>query len=181
MSPLFWEKTSAGGWSVTSSNNMTLSRRHTGLRCSRYLLLLNMLGLFFCASLQAAPQQLAVLTVEVIDIDPQAGGLLLVGLFRGEESWPKLKNALQLRQVAPNSKRLSVQFPDLPYADNYAVEIHHDENTNGKFDMRWLPYPRPKEGVGVSNNRFGFGHPDFSDARFSIDSPQKSIQIRMHY
>ena len=134
-----------------------------------------------CASLQAATLQYGNLTVEVVAVNPQAGGLLHIGLFRGEESWPKLKNALQVKQVSPRSEKLNVQFQNLPYAENYAVEIHHDENANHKFDMRWLPYPRPKEGVGVSNNSFGFGHPNFSDARFTLDSPEKQIRIEMHY
>jgi len=121
------------------------------------------------------------LTITIDGIKPAAGGVLRVALFQGEEAWPKLKNAFQLKQVSPTAEQMSVQYPDLAYADNYAVEIHHDENGNGKFDMRWLPYPRPKEGVGVSNNTFGFGHPDFSDARFSFRSPEKKIQIKMRY
>lgn len=160
---------------------MKFPHNRLALHCFRSLLLLGALGLFFISSVQAASSQIGVLTIDIVDVDPQAGGQLQVGLFRGEESWPKLKNALLVKQMTPDSEHLSVQFSDLPYADNYAVEIHHDENSNGKFDMRWLPYPRPKEGVGVSNNTFGFGHPDFSDARFPLDSPQKSIQIRMYY
>lgn len=146
-----------------------------------HFVLLNFFLLTSCLGLQAEPPKLGHLTVEIVGIDPQAGGLLLVGLFRGEDSWPKLKNSLQLKRLSPSAKRMSIQFVDLPYADNYAIEIHHDENANGKFDMRWLPYPRPKEGVGVSNNKFGFGHPDFSEARFAIEAAEQSIQVQMHY
>ncbi len=121
------------------------------------------------------------LTVAVSGIKSSAGGTLRVALFRGEKGWPKFKNAWQTREIPPTAETLKIVFSNLLYADNYAVEIHHDENGNGKFDMRWLPYPRPKEGVGVSNNSFGFGHPDFTEARFTVDSPEQQIHIQMHY
>lgn len=121
------------------------------------------------------------LTVRLSQIEPSRGGTLRIALFRGEQGWPKLKNAFRQQQVAASQTQLEVRFTDLPYADDYAIEVHHDENCNGKFDMRWFPYPRPKEGVGVSNNSFGIGHPDFADARFSLSQPQQNLQIRLHY
>lgn len=134
-----------------------------------------------CAPVNAEPRQEGTLTVEISGIETQAGGVLRVALFRGESGWPKLNNAIKLQQLPASSEQLSLRFDKLPHADNYAIEIHHDENGNNKFDMRWLPYPRPKEGVGVSNNRFGFGHPDFADARFSFNEPAMTIHIQMRY
>jgi uncharacterized protein (DUF2141 family) len=121
------------------------------------------------------------LRVEVTGVNAVAGGVLRVALFRGEAAWPKLKNALQLQEIAVSTERVAVEFVKLAYGDDYAIEIHHDENGNGKFDMRWLPYPRPKEGVGVSNNTFGFGHPDFEDARFSVQAAEQTMQVEMRY
>jgi uncharacterized protein (DUF2141 family) len=129
----------------------------------------------------AEPALSGQLSVNIIGIKPSAGGTLRVALFQGEQGWPKLAAALISKNVPATGPQLSVQFEKLAYANDYAIEVHHDENSNGKFDMRWLPYPRPKEGVGVSNNIFGFGHPDFVDARFSIDSPEKTLEIRMRY
>lgn len=140
-----------------------------------------LISVFAVAPVAADNHQTGTLTVTIDGIKAAAGGILRVALFRGDAGWPKLKNAFQVQQVAVTEEQFSIQFSALPYADNYAIEIHHDENSNGKFDMRWLPYPRPKEGVGVSNNTFGFGHPDFSEARFSLEGPEKSIQIGMHY
>lgn len=137
--------------------------------------------LLFGAPLQAAEPLPAKLTVEIRGIDAQAGGLLRIGLFRGERGWPKLKNAAVLKQLPATADNLSFSFEALPSADDYAIEIHHDENRNGQFDMRWFPYPRPKEGVGVSNNSFGFGHPKFDSARFTLRAPETTIQIRMRY
>jgi len=148
---------------------------------NRFAGLLGLLFLLSCSSSAAAPVAVGTLLVDVAEIDPNAGGRLRVALFRGEQGWPKLKNALQVQEIVPTGEQIRVRFSILPLADDYAIEIHHDENSNGKFDMRWLPYPRPKEGVGVSNNSFGFGHPGFSDARFSVDRPEQKIQIRMRY
>ncbi|WP_303722075.1 DUF2141 domain-containing protein [Malonomonas rubra] len=134
-----------------------------------------------CSPVNAEPQQEGILRVAISSINTQAGGILRVALFRGESGWPKLKNAFELKQLPATAEQLELRFEKLPYADDYAIEVHHDENGNGKFDMRWLPYPRPKEGVGVSNNQFGFGHPDFIDARFSLSSPETTISIQMRY
>ncbi|WP_161947648.1 DUF2141 domain-containing protein [Malonomonas rubra] len=119
--------------------------------------------------------------MQLSGIDTDKGGRLRVALFRGEQGWPKLENATLLQQLAAGQSEIEVLFSDLPYADDYAVEVHHDENGNGKFDMRWLPYPRPKEGVGVSNNSSGFGHPSFDSARFSFSRSQQEISIHMRY
>lgn len=121
------------------------------------------------------------LHVRIQEINVHAGGSLHVALFREEKGWPKLKAAWQIHDVAATERTMEVLFKNLPYAENYAVEIHHDENSNGKFDMRWFPYPRPREGVGVSNNRFGFGPPDFNEACFSLDVSRKSLSILMRY
>lgn len=147
----------------------------------RCILLISMLiscsGLF--ASVSA--EETGVLSVEISAVNPRAGGTLQVALFRSNAGWPKFSNAWKIRILTELDQRVIVRFTDLPFAENYAVEVHHDENDNGKFDMRWFPYPRPKEGVGVSNNKFGIGPPDFADARFALDRPEKSIKILMHY
>jgi len=140
--------------------------------------------LFVCAigvATASEQQERGDLIVEISGLQPAAGGQLRVALFVGEEGWPKLQQAFRLQQLAVSAAQLQVKFAELPWRDDYAIEVHHDENANGKFDMRWLPYPKPKEGVGVSNNRFGFGHPDFSAARFAFESREKIIDIQMRY
>ena len=146
----------------------------------RYPLLLCLLLFVFVTGAIAAPR-FGQLQIKLVSIKHRAGGNLRVGLFRGEDSWPKFKNALQTRTLAVTAAQQLITFEQLPFADDYAIEVHHDENGNGKFDMRWFTYPKPKEGVGVSNNDSGFGHPDFDDARFSLDQGDKTVQIEMRY
>jgi len=147
----------------------------------RLLLFLSLLILPTHPLWAATPPATGMLRVNISGIRPLAGGQLRVALFRGARGWPKLTRALRLQTLPVAAEQTEVAFPGLPPADNYAVEVHHDENGNGKVDMRWFPYPRPKEGVGVSNNRIGFGPPDFTDARFRLDGAEKTIEIRMHY
>ena len=144
--------------------------------------LLIILLLLLAATLANSDQRgTATLSVTITAINPDAGGNLRVALFGSEQGWPKFQNSLQTQIHPATSSELQVQFTGLPYADNYAVEVHHDANGNGKFDMRWFPYPRPKEGVGVSNDTLGFGPPDFNAARFSIDKPHTLLEIPLHY
>jgi uncharacterized protein (DUF2141 family) len=121
------------------------------------------------------------LEIQVTGLQTAAGGQLRVALYRGDRGWPKMANARQLQTLAVDREQLSLRFENLPYAEDYAILVHHDQNGNGKFDMRWFPYPRPKEGVGVSNNIHGFGSPKFSAARFTLSTARHSLTIEMRY
>lgn len=145
------------------------------------ILLIACLCLGGAAPLLAAVGDSARLCVDMVEVKASADGPLRVALFRGRDGWPKFSAALQVQSVPASAKRVRVIFPDLPPAADYAVQVHHDQNGNGKFDMRWFPYPRPEEGVGVSNNHFGFGPPDFSAARFELGPREKQLVIQMHY
>ena len=147
----------------------------------RYLLALSLVLFVPGIGLTASAEPACQLQVQLVSVAARAGGNLRVALFRGELSWPKFKNSLQVQTLPANSDSLLIDFGAQACADDYALEVHHDENGNGKFDMRWFPYPRPKEGVGVSNNDSGFGHPDFDEARFSLDQGKKTVQIEMRY
>ena len=108
-------------------------------------------------------------------------GQALVAIFDSKDAWPKLEKALRIEKVKPVKESLSVTFSDLPPGE-YAVEVIHDENENGKLDMRWLPYPRPAEGAGVSNDAAAtIGPPSWGDARFRIGAGGGVITIHMRY
>ncbi|HEY9169767.1 MAG TPA: DUF2141 domain-containing protein [Lutibacter sp.] len=64
-------------------------------------------------------------------------------------------------------------FTNLPEG-NYAVNILHDENKNGKIDKKFL-LPIPNEGVGFSNyESIGLSNrPNFSKASFLVKSNMK--------
>ncbi|NQW36791.1 MAG: DUF2141 domain-containing protein [Flavobacteriales bacterium] len=66
-------------------------------------------------------------------------------------------------------------FTNLPKG-NYAVNVLHDENKNGKIDKKFL-LPIPKEGVGFSNyESIGLSNrPKFSKASFEVNSNMEKV------
>ncbi len=63
----------------------------------------------------------------------------------------------------------------LPYGE-YAIKVYHDENGNDKMDKRMFGIPI--ERYGFSNNaRSAFGPPEYQEAVFTIESPEKEISI----
>jgi uncharacterized protein (DUF2141 family) len=72
----------------------------------------------------------------------------------------------------------SITFKDLPRGV-YAVNILHDEDSNGKIDKGLL---LPKEGIGFSNyTSIGLTHrPDFSGASFPLEADME-IEVKIIY
>lgn len=107
-------------------------------------------------------------------------GLLQFALYNKDGSIPDEKFAkyfrIQTAEISNNTA--TVIFKDL-HADNYAVNILHDENKNGKIDKGFM---LPKEGVGFSNYQsIGLtNRPKFSKASFQLTS-NKSISVKVIY
>jgi len=61
----------------------------------------------------------------------------------------------------------------------YAVALVHDENANGKMDLRLF---LPREGFGFSRNpRIGMGPPKFKAAQFTVGADDEQYTVRMKY
>jgi len=71
-------------------------------------------------------------------------------------------------------------FTNLPQG-NYAVNILHDENKNGKIDKKFL-FPLPSEGIGFSNyESIGLSNrPNFSKASFKVNTNLEKV-IKLIY
>jgi uncharacterized protein (DUF2141 family) len=65
----------------------------------------------------------------------------------------------------------------LPYGE-YAIKVFHDENGNDELDT--LMFGIPAEPYGFSNNARGkLGPPEYEEARFTLESPEKKITINI--
>ncbi len=65
----------------------------------------------------------------------------------------------------------------VPFGE-YAVKVYHDENSNDRLDTRMFGIP--KERYGFSNNVRGtLGPPDYSEARFVVDTAEHTIAIEL--
>ncbi|MDP2833662.1 MAG: DUF2141 domain-containing protein [Pseudomonadota bacterium] len=129
------------------------------------------------AVLAAARAGAGDLTVAVHDIRGGEGQIRLV-LFDREEGFRKEDQARQKLALPAGAGTVNAVFPGLP-AGRYAVMVYHDENGNGKLDLRFGMFP--KEGYGLSTNPKPLGPPKFKDAAFEVPDTDSRIDIRLDY
>ena len=119
---------------------------------------------------------LTVLAKELRNSD----GMLQFALYNREGSIPDehYKNYFRSLKTDISTGSAQITFYDIP-AGTYAVNIHHDENSNGKIDKGWV---LPNEGIGFSNyESIGLRNkPSFEKASFFLRE-DKSISIKVIY
>lgn len=119
------------------------------------------------------------LTVDVNELR-NSTGTVLFALYNREDAFPDDHYTKYLKKLSDKivNGSASVTFENLP-AGNYAVNILHDEDSNGKI-MKGLILP--KEGIGFSNfQSFGFSNrPSFNKASFNLSGNTK-IKIKIIY
>lgn len=135
------------------------------------------LTLLTLAALTAAQAGAGDLAVAVHDIRGGEGEIRLM-LFDREEGFRKEDKARRKLALPAGAGTVNGVFPGLP-AGRYAVMVYHDENGNGKLDLRFGMFP--KEGYGLSNNPKLSGPPKFKDAAFEIPDTDSRIDIRLDY
>jgi uncharacterized protein (DUF2141 family) len=87
----------------------------------------------------------------------------------------KQKEAARARIKAKRGETTH-RFENLP-PGQYAVQVIHDENDNGKFDSNFLGIP--SEGYGFSNNPRVMRRPTFEEARFDLPHEGAEIHVRL--
>jgi|WetSurMetagenome_2_1015567.scaffolds.fasta_scaffold65810_2 uncharacterized protein (DUF2141 family) len=142
-----------------------------------------MAGAGWSAMAASAPadEGVGAIVVTAVGIRTDQGGSLIFALCRDKASWLDVDRAFLKKVVPVRSDSMTVTFEGVPHDSTYAVAVIHDKNENGKLDMRKFPYPRPKEGSGVSNNTFRLGPPAYDKARFALAGPSVSIRIGVRY
>ena len=136
---------------------------------------------------------LAVASSAVADEDAKTGtiivsadgfeddsGQAVVAVYRKGKGWLDLEKAYRKEIVPIKKGRIMVKLADVPQGE-YGITVLHDENKNGKMDMRWLPFPKPLEGGGVSNNYVRTGKPDYDKAKFVLARSFMSVRIKLVY
>ncbi|MCP4601380.1 MAG: DUF2141 domain-containing protein [Proteobacteria bacterium] len=152
------------------------------IRIPAFLTIAIATGLLFSIRGQAKENSSGSLTITV-NIKGLKGteGQALVLLYNNENSWLEISKAAKVIRRNISNSSLSVTFKNLN-AGVYGVSVIHDENKNNKMDMRWLPFPKPGEGVGASRNpKPRFGAPSWNDAKFDLGPKDKTITISVRY
>jgi uncharacterized protein (DUF2141 family) len=129
------------------------------------------------AALLAPSAQAADLVVNVLDVRPGGGEVKLL-LFDREDGFRKEDKARQVLRLPAGASAVTGTFAGLP-AGRYAVIAYHDENGDGKLNLRLGMFP--KEGYGLSNNPKPLGPPKFADAAFDLPDASLRVDIRLDY
>jgi uncharacterized protein (DUF2141 family) len=125
----------------------------------------------------APPALAADLEVAVREVRAGQGQVKLM-LFEREEGFRKEDKARQVLGLPAIAGTVLGRFVDLP-PGRYAVIAYHDENGDGKLNLRFGMFP--KEGYGLSNNPKLSGPPRFADAALDLPGAGLRIDIRLDY
>lgn len=130
-----------------------------------------------CAVPLAAEEPTSI-TVPISNLKTNAGQVRCA-LFRTATGFPREPNRAFARVVGTISGRTAIcRFPQVP-KDRIAITAFHDENNNGKIDLRFGLIP--KEGIGWSRNpRVSMRAPRFEEAAFDYAGGATTISITLN-
>ncbi len=127
-----------------------------------------------------AQDKLAVITVKISGLKGK-DGVALITLFDSEETWLKIPKATQVVKTAITGAEMTVQFKGVR-PGTYGVSVVHDANKNSEMDMRWFPWPQPKEGAAASNDPVAkAGPPKWDGAKFTVTAEDLVVKATMKY
>ena len=153
-------------------------RLRGGFRLSGLALVLSGLGLMLSGPAQA--QQAGTVVVKIEGLKGTEG-VALVALYDSAESWLKVPKAAQVVRAKITGSALTVELKGVK-PGSYGVSVIHDENKNNELDMRWLPYPKPKEGSGASRDPdTKVGPPKWDGAKFDVAAEGTTVQVTIKY
>lgn len=143
------------------------------------ILLTSLLAIVLLSSFSSQKQESFSLTIDVSELR-NSKGTVLFALYNREDAFPDEHYKKYFKKLTGKiiNGASSVTFENLPEGE-YAVNILHDENNDGKIKKGII---LPKEGIGFSNfQSIGFSNrPSFSKASFSVLSDKK-IKVKIIY
>lgn len=108
-----------------------------------------------------------------------AKGDVLLCLTANPKFFPDCGKDKSARKIQLSATQASAAVFSNVSPGTYAIAAIHDENANGKMDLRLF---LPREGFGFSKNpKIGMGAPKFTSAQFVMGSSNVSQSITMKY
>lgn len=130
------------------------------------------------AAVASAPAAAASINVSVSNLRSTKGDVL-VCLSTNPKYFPDCRKDKQARKIKVSAANASSVKIDGVKPGTYAIALIHDENTNGKMDLRLF---LPREGFGFSRNpKIGMGPPKFESAQFKMGSENAKYAVKMKY
>lgn len=137
----------------------------------KYFFVFSILSIFH----DVAPTNSVTITIENLK---STKGTVQIAVFNRSESFPKVGGEYKLSQFKLSTGKSNFTINNLPDGE-YAIAIHHDENSDGKMNTNMVGIP--KEGYAFSRNfKPKFSAPAFSDCAIQITSDQK-LNLKMIY
>ena len=117
----------------------------------------------------------ATLTVTIENTET-ADGLMMLQILQGETEFKGDREAITSIQQRALESSMSFSVSHLP-AGEYAIQVMHDRNGNGKLDTNFVGIPN--EPWAFSNNSTGnMGPPKWADVKFVLsDDVTQSIRL----
>ena len=143
------------------------------VRFARQLLLVGLLALLPAAHPALADEVRLVVTIQDVR---GALGKVRVSLYREAATFRKEDRAVTVISIPAGDGQ--AVFDGLA-PGRYALMAYHDENGDGKLNLRFGMFP--SEGYGLSNNPKIIGPPKFDDSAFDLAGPQTSITVGLSY
>jgi len=137
---------------------------------------LSTLGIALALAASAAHAQQLQVTLSGLQYDR---GQVAVAVFADAKSFRKDDQAFAAQKAKAEAGTVTVTFDDVP-PGRYAVLAYHDENDNGRLDLRFGMFPT--EGYGLSNNPKVMGPPSYEDSAFAVTAEDPAqIELKMRY
>jgi uncharacterized protein (DUF2141 family) len=113
--------------------------------------------------------------VKVVGLASDAGELRF-GLYNRKETFATSDGTIVKGARPIRNQQAEFVIPDLPYG-TYALIVGHDVNRDGKVSRN----PFSAELKGISNYTAKvLSFPDFDKARFQLDAPRITVEIRVY-
>lgn len=130
--------------------------------------------LLAAAAAQADEARLVVTIKEIRD----ATGNLRISLYGDADSFRKEDRALKVVSLPATKGETRVTFDGIA-PGRYALMAYHDENADGKLNLRLGMFPT--EGYALSNNPRVMGPPKFADSAFDVTAPETEASLTLSY
>jgi len=105
-------------------------------------------------------------------------GTVRIAVYDRPEGFRKEDKALHRLALPAAVGQVQASFTRLA-PGRYAVMVYHDEDGNGRLNLRFGMIPQ--EGYGLSNAPQVLGPPAFTDAAFDLPAQGASIVIPLNY
>lgn len=125
-----------------------------------------------------APAVAASINVSISNLR-SAKGDVLVCLSTNPKYFPDCRKDSKARKIKVSATKAQSITIDNVKPGTYAIALIHDENANGKMDLRLF---LPREGFGFSRNpKIGMGPPKFKSAQFTVGADNAKYAVKMKY